>query len=40
MKRPLPFLRMIGTCFSVVTKIKENALDKANHDLRLGSREP
>ena len=40
MKRPLPFLRKIGTCFSVVTKIRKNAPDKANHDLRLASREP
>ena len=36
----LPFLRKRGTCFSVVTKIRENAPDKANHDLRLASREP
>ena len=30
MKWPLPFLRNIGTYFSVVTKIRENARDKAN----------
>ena len=40
MKKPLSFLRKIGTCCSVVTKIRENALDKVNHDLRLASREP
>ena len=39
MKWPSPFLRKIGTYLSVVTKIRENAPDKAN-DLRLGSREP
>ena len=39
MKWPSPFLRKIGTYFSVVTKIRENAPDKAN-DLRLVSREP
>ena len=39
MKWPSPFLRKIGTYFSVGTKIKENASDKAN-DLRLVSREP
>ena len=39
MKRPLSFLRKIGTCFSVVTKIRKNAPDKPN-DLRLASREP
>ena len=38
MKWPSPFLRKIGTYFSVVTKIRENAPDKAN-DLRLVSRE-
>lgn len=40
MKRALPFLRKIGTCFSVVTKIRENAPDKTNRDLRLAPREP
>ena len=39
MKWPSPFLRKIGTYFSVVTKIRENASVKAN-DLRLVSREP
>ena len=39
MKWPSPFLRKIGTYFSVVTKIRENAPDEAN-DLRLVSREP
>ena len=38
MKWPSPFLRKIGTYFSVVTKIRENTPDKAN-DLRLVSRE-
>ena len=38
MKWPSPFLRKIGTYFSVVTKIRENALHKAN-DLKLVSRE-
>ena len=38
MKLPSPFLK-IGTYFSVVTKIRENAPDKAN-GLRLVSREP
>ena len=38
MKRPSPFYGKIGTYFSVVTKIKENAPDKAN-GLRLVSRE-
>ena len=40
MKKPLSFLRKMGTCFIVVRKIRENALDKVNHDLRLASREP
>ena len=40
MKRPLPFLRKIGICFSVVTKIREVAQHKVHHDLRLASREP
>ena len=35
----IPNIRKIGTYFSVVTKIRENAPDKAN-DLRLVSREP
>ena len=39
MKRPLAFVRKMGTYSSVVTKIRENAPDKAN-DLRLASREP
>ena len=39
MKWPSPFLRKIGTYFSVVAKIRENAPDKAN-DLRLVSRDP
>ena len=39
MKWPSPFLRKIRTYLSVVTKIRENAPDKAN-DLRLVSREP
>ena len=39
MKWPSPFLRKIGTYFSVVTKIRENAPDEAN-DLRLVSQEP
>ena len=39
MKWPSPFLGKIGTYFSLVTKIRENAPDKAN-DLRLVSREP
>jgi len=39
MKWPSAFLRKIRTYFSVVTKIRENAPDKAN-DLRLVSREP
>ena len=38
MKRPSLFYGKIGTYFSVITKIKENAQDKAN-DLRLVSRE-
>ena len=38
-KWPSPFLRKIGTSFSVVTKIRENAPDEA-YDLRLVSREP
>ena len=36
---PYPFLRKTGTYLSVVTKIGENAPDKAD-DLRLVSREP
>ena len=39
MKWPSSFLRKIGKYFSVVTKIRGNAPDKAN-DLRLVSREP
>ena len=40
MKWPSPFLRNeIGTCFRVVTKIRENAPDRAN-DLRLVCLEP
>ena len=39
MKWPSPFLIKMGTYFSVVTKIRENAPDKAN-GLRLVSREP
>ena len=39
MNWPPPFLRKIGTYFSVVAKIREHALDKDN-DLRLVSREP
>ena len=39
MKWPSPFSRKIGTYFSVVLKIRENAPDKGN-DLRLVSREP
>ena len=39
MKWPSPFLRRIGTYFSVVLKIRGNATDKAN-DLRLVCREP
>ena len=39
MKWPSPFLRKIGTYFSVVTKIRGNAPDSSN-DLRLVSREP
>ena len=39
MKWPSPFLREIGTYFSVVTKIRGNAPDEAN-TLRLVSREP
>ena len=39
MRRPLAFLGKMGTYFSVVTKIRENAPDKAN-DLRLVSRKP
>ena len=39
MKWPSPFLRKIGTYFSVVTKIREIAPGRAN-DLRLVSREP
>ena len=38
MKWPSSFYGNIGTYFSVVTKIRENAPDKAN-DLRLVSRE-
>ena len=38
MKSPSPFLRKIGKYFRVVTKIRENALDKAN-DFRLVSPE-
>ena len=38
MKKPSPFLRKIGTYFSVVTKIRENAPGKAD-DLKLISRE-
>ena len=38
MKWPSPFLRKIGTYFSVVAKRRENVPDKAN-DLRLVSRE-
>ena len=38
-KWPSPFLRKIGTCFSVVTKIRENVPNKAN-DLMLVSRDP
>ena len=38
MKWPSPFYRKIGTYYIVVTKIRGNALDKAN-DLRLVSRE-
>ena len=39
MKWSSPFLRKIGTYFSVVTNIIENAPDKAK-DLRLVFREP
>ena len=38
MKWPSPFYGKIGTYFSVVTKIRKNAPDKAN-DMRLVSRE-
>ena len=38
MKWPSPFVRKIGAYFSVVTKIRENAPDKAS-DLKLVSRE-